>query len=307
MERGAHCAIRPRVWISWVTPLLAASLSLEADSSCPTAPEVLAQLESLVDARTVSPSSRARLWHDRERLRVSLTDPERHFTTERSFPADASCEQQAEAAAVALATWMSALDAPSVVPPERQRARPLPAQETSTQVTYVRRRPPLLTAWVGGGGSWGSEQWSWRWIVGATLSPNLGRLRILASYASDGPRLTEVGSGRAAWRQQQVGIGAAYPVWERGIRLDLELNAAWIRFRARGEGFDQDLSGRASGFGIGPGMRGTLPVGALAPWAALGAQGWLARPTLRVEGPGETARPSPWALQGAAGVGVIFP
>ncbi len=282
----------------WLAALTA--IQIDGAGRCPAAAAVDERLAPLLaPGFAPSASDRAVLVEDADgALSVSLARADGRRIGSRRLPRAATCAEQAETVAVALAVWeaeihpeislrLDRLVAAAPPPPAAPPAAP------TVEVRHVVVAPPRrFTAALGAAllGSWqpGSVAPGGRLdaMLGIDGRPWRGRL----SVAGVGEHTHALPPGEASWWRLTVALGADYAI-PLGRRWQLVPGAAAVAgvVTSRGSGFATDRSARRVAPGVEAGLRAELRLGAIRPWAGLSAVTWLRRQVLEASGAAATS------------------
>lgn len=301
--------------------LLEAALLLvpiQSHTSCPDESAVvdsLARLESKATAKQSSEEGRVVIERFPNSVRVSWVSSEGRILTERELPADAPCAELADATALMIDAGMA--ERPPLEPPARPEAPPptVPVRQPGPIVkpapeAAVASRPPRAEKWallLGGGGGISERRWAPELTFGATRRwGERGGMSFGLLAQLEANRWIDLELGRVRWNRQAVGMEAGWSGRWRRFGLDLMGRVLFARLHASGKGFDRDLEAAGFAVGVGPHVRISVPLGRLSPWLALGAEGWPARPELRVRGGLTSRAPFRYSLEATIGLRYAF-
>ena len=228
-------------------------------------------------------------------LSVSLTRPDGKTVASRRLPRAATCGEQAQTVAVALAVWEAQIH-PEISLRLDRLASPTsasPASPSTTEGNLVLERagrngPPARVSWGVGAavlGAWQPGSFAPGGRLDALLGATGGAWRARLSVAGLGTQSESLPPGQARWWRLYFALGADYAL-PLGRRWDLALGAAGVFGVANveGAGFTADRTTRTTDWGVEAMLRIDLRLGAIRPWLGLAIVTWLRRQTLDVTG-----------------------
>jgi hypothetical protein len=234
-------------------------------------------------------------------LLVRLQRPDGSPVGERLLRGQHPCDQLADAAAVMIATWVQAGQAPGLQAPAMAPGRlGLQAAPATTAAT---------TAWdldAALGGSWSADGLvsAAQAGAGADLPGGIFGLRLDALVT--GQAETPLGQQAARWRRSSLALSARVRRAGKWLTGELHAGPALAFLQVEGRGFDpaQTRSESDLVFGVGSGARLALFRRGLQPFLAGGLSFWPAR-SLVYALPAQTAEPLP-RLQLSLTLGVSY-
>ncbi len=274
------------------------ALQVQGAGSCPSPGEVEEKLAPLLPAGFASGSADlAAVAEEADgTLSVSLARSDGKTVAHRRLPHAATCGEQAQTVAVALAVWEAQIHPEISLRLDRLAAAPTPSSAASPRaadgdlgIQRAAGDPPSRPLELGLGvaliGGWqpGSV------APGARLDALLGTARAAwrarLSVVGLGTHSESLSPGEARWWRLYFALGADYAV-PLGRRWDLTLGAAGVLGVATVEGasFTADRSTRTTDLGVELLLRVDLRLGAVRPWVGLVVVTWLREQTLEVTG-----------------------
>jgi len=274
------------------------AIAVHASGECPSAVEVERQLAPLLgagtDARTSDVAAIARAADGT--LAVSLADAGGRSIGERRFPRAATCRDEAETVAVALAVWEAQLHPEVMLRLDRLSPGP-EAASAPADVVVVRRvsdvatRPrAAVSLGAAAAGDWQPGSWAPAGRIELGLGRAGGRWRARVAAVGVGRHAQDVAPGRASWWRAAISLGADVDV-VRGRRFAAVLGAGAVGGVAAisGTGFAVDRSSRSLDAGAELRARGEWRRGRVTPWVGVSVIAWLRRQELELEGAGARA------------------
>jgi hypothetical protein len=281
------------VFASWL------ALHVQGAGSCPSPGEVEEKLAPLLPVGFVSSSTDlAAIAEEADgTLSVSLARPDGKTVARRRLPRAATCTEQAQTVAVALAVWeaqihpeislrldrLAASPTAASTPPRPGAGGDLAIQRAGANGPAARAVDlgvgvAALAAWQPGSIAPGARLDAILGAVGGAWSARL-------SVAGLGTHTENLPPGRARWWRLYVALGADYAI-PLGRRWDLALGAAGVLGVAtvEGAGFTTDRTTRTADLGIEARLRVELRLGAVRPWLGLAVVSWLRQQTVEVTG-----------------------
>jgi hypothetical protein len=278
------------------------AMQVQGAGSCPAPGEVEEKLAPLLPVGFASSSTDlAAIAQEADgTLSVSLARPDGKTVARRRLPRAATCGEQAQTVAVALAVWEAQIHPEISLRLDRLAASPAPASTASPRAAdgdlVIRRtgenapaRPIKLGVGVAAMGGWQPGSIA----PGARLDALLGRAggawRARLSVAGVGTHTQSLSPGEARWWRLYFALGADY-AFPLGRRWDLALGAAGVVGVAtvEGAGFTNDRTTRTADLGVEWTVRVDLRLGTVRPWVGLAVVTWVRRQTLDVTGTGAT-------------------
>jgi hypothetical protein len=228
-------------------------------------------------------------------LSVSLARPDGKIVGRR-LPRAATCGEQAETVAVALAVWEAQIHPEISLRLDRltASATPVPTAPPAPAGAglVIKRAGPsaperAVSMGVGAAlmGDWQPGSIAPGARLDATLGTASGTWRARLSVAGLGTHSESLPPGEARWWRLYFALGADHAL-VRGQRWDLALGAAGVLgvATAEGAGFTSDRTATTADVGIEALLRADLRLGAVRPWLGLAVVTWLRQQTLDVTG-----------------------
>ena len=274
------------------------AMQIQGAGSCPSPGDVQEKLTPLLPADFASGSTDlAAIAEEADgTLSVSLTRPDGKTVARRRLPRAATCSEQAQTVAVALAVWEAQIHPEISLRLERLTASPTPPATASPPATkgdvVIQRAggsPPSRSLDLGVGaaamGAWQPGSIAPGARLDATLGMTGGAWRARLSVAGVGTHSETLSPGQARWQRLYFALGAdhAFPL---SRRWDLALGAAGVLGMAsvEGVGYTTDRATRTTDLGVELMLRADLRLGAVRPWLGLAMVSWLRQQTLEVTG-----------------------
>jgi hypothetical protein len=281
--------------------VVAACLAMQVQGvgSCPSPGEVEEKLAPLLPVGFASSSTdRAAVMEEADgTLSVLLARSDGKTVARRRLPRAASCSEQAQTVAVALAVWEAQIHPEISLRLDRLAAPPtLPhtgAPPAAEGVLAIRQRagesaPPrplglglgaaAIGAWQPGSVVPGAR-------LDAVLGTATGAWRARLSVVGLATHAESLSPGQVRWWRLYFALGADYLV-PLGRRWDLALGAAGVLGVAtvEGAGFTADRTTRTADLGAELLLRIELRLGGLRPWLGISVVTWLRQQTVDVTG-----------------------
>jgi hypothetical protein len=277
-------------------------IRVTGSSSCPTPADVEQRVEKLETDRAEAPT--ATLETTPAGLDLELHDAEGRLIARRTMASNPSCEEQAEMAAVLLASWLSDLGAPSMTAQRLPDAAPSLAQAVESPKPPRGPSPWSWEVGVGPTGSFDSSGFAPGVAVEAGVGPSQAAWTLHLMGAYEGPRQLAVGTGTVSWQDWQVGLGASYAFSPRPYRFELMGYGLLADVDLSGAGFPVNATSQSLQVGLNLGARLLLLEGEWHPWLGAGTTVWL-----RQELPVVVGTPSSMTLPrvtGFVGLGIVW-
>lgn len=273
------------------------ALQVAGAGSCPAPAEVEERLAPLFPAGfAISSTDQASMVEEADgTLSVSLARPDGRAIARRRLPRAATCGEQAQTVAVALAVWEAqihpeiSLRLESLTAPPRAVPPPRAGGDAVLERSAANGAARPVTIGVGAAVMGGWQPGSL--APGARLDGTLGRAsgpwRARVSLAGLGTHTESLPPGQAQWWRLYVAVGGDYVV-PLSPRWDLALGAAGVLGLAtvEGAGFTADRTTRTADLGLEWTLRVDRRLGRLRPWLGLVVVTWMRRQTLEVTGTG---------------------
>jgi len=304
----------PVFFLLWLVVLASGpAVTVNGDTTCPTAEEVSTRVAQLVPAvDTTAPRDLARIEEAGGVLRVSLLRPDGAVVATRELSRTASCADLAAAAAVVVAAWESDIHPefmPSLGPaaPSKEVAAVVPAAvvRTPSKLTPARvvfEVGAALSGSLAPGGAGAATAAGGLIVASVASSRRSVGLRLMLAGSSE--REIPLGTGRVLWRRLVAGLGPDVRLTAAStpIAVDLHAEALLSSLSARGEGFTDNLNDTGVDPGVGAGVRFAYGGHTVAPWLDLSFAGWL-RGQRAVSKPDDASVPLP-RVEAAVALGV---
>jgi len=315
-----------------------AVVTVESDSSCPSATAVRAALDAL-GGREAPRSAAVTVRSRADRLIIEFVWPGDAQSETRELSVESDCELRALTAAVAVASWLGILPGTSLVSyplgvpsPEIRYAKIVPLPATTAPVGPLHSDPasvaPLLSPKAPSSVKAGiapKPRRSWLGIglggsAGGGLVPGL-RVELLRERAGAGfalgwmtstlvtlPRSKTIDAGTSSWIRPAIGIAATATWRANRVQLDLDLGPLVGLTVAWGRNYPTNETDESVTWGLTGGMRLQIPLLSSQAWVELRVIDWLRTEQLQHEvlptGPsGSATLPS---LEGLLSVGWSF-
>jgi hypothetical protein len=248
-----------------IVPLLLGFTSLVAGENCPSPADVEQRVRTILH---LSPEQDLNERFSVERheagLYVALQNADATPIGQRTLPAEGSCDELAQAAAVVLSTWLSdvhpdfagALPEPprpapelSAPPAAASLAAPAPApaapppraagERPATKSSLPSHRPQLALAL---GASAAASKWAAAGLLSVGWLPRASGVGVSAVALMDASRREPLGSGGVEWRRWPLAVGPSLRLDTRPLAWELSLAPALAWVHVAGEGFDRNLA-----------------------------------------------------------------
>ena len=272
--------------------LLVFAFHVQAAGSCPTAEDVEAKLAPLLASDDAGAASELGVVSETDDggVAISLLGEDGRPRFSRRLPPAASCAEQAETVAVALAAWESEIHPSVALRLDRLAAAPIaapavPATEPAVQVTAA---PPgrhlTLALGVAALVSLGPDL-----APGARAGASVGRegdrLRWQLSISAIGNLEESLGPGRVNWWRVYWAAGPEYALSFRR-RWQVAIGAGPVIGLASTAGGGYPVNRETASTDVGAEARLRLAVRwqRLAPWAGITVVSWLRRQTVLATG-----------------------
>lgn len=244
-----------------LAPLLIAFQSLVAGETCPAPVDVEARVLHILQLPAEQALTEGFVVERHEAgLYVELRSADGAVIGQRTLPAEGSCDELAQAAAVVLSAWLSDVHpdfagalppAPAAEPAPEPAAEPAPAPVPEPVVAPVPVPPPLpapsappapprrLELALGAGGDASELGVALAAFLVADYAPPSRGLGLTAIASGIWPQREGLGTGFVQWRRWPMGIGPSLRVSSRDVRWDISAgpSVAWLHFE--GSNFDR--------------------------------------------------------------------
>lgn len=274
------------------------ALQVQGGGSCPSPGEVEERLAPLLPVGFASGSTDLAAVAEEPdgTLSVSLARSDGKTIARRRLPRAATCGEQAETVAVALAVWEAQIHPEISLRLDRLAASPPPSSTASPRAAdgdlVIRRAggdPPSRPLELGLGAA-ALAAWQPGSIApGARLDAALGRAsgawRARLSAVGLGTHAESLPPGQARWWRLYFALGADY-AFPLGPHWDLAVGAAGVVGVAtvEGAGYTTDRTTRTTDLGVESMLRVGLRLGGIRPWLGLALVTWLRQQTVDVSG-----------------------
>lgn len=237
-----------------LVPLLIAFQSLVAGETCPAAVDVEARVRTILHLPPEQELSEGFVVERHEAgLYVELRSADAAVIGQRTLPAEGSCDELAQAAAVVLSAWLSDVhpDFAGALPPAPAPApEPLPEPAPEPPVppapkTAVAPPPPVFSPLpparrvelglaVGTDLAVAPASLAATGIAVVDYAPPARGWGLSAFAATTWPRQARLGPGSVSWRRWPVGVGPSLRLSGGGLRWDASAGIAlgWLHFAA---------------------------------------------------------------------------
>ena len=266
---------------------------IQATGQCPGASDVERRLLPLLPGEVASAAADLATITEESSgggVVLALARPDGSFIAQRRLPRAATCAEQAETVAVAIAVWEAEIHPEIALRLDRLGTEPPSVAVSSADV--VRRATPAATtrAWTFGIGAAALGSWQEGAAApGGRVEISLGvphgpwRLRLAGTVI--GPHTASFPPGQAQWWRSHGALGADHS-WALGPRWKLVLGAAGLMGVAtvEGSGYSSNRTTRNVDVGVEGMLRVQRRMRAVTPWAGVAAAVWLRGQTLDVTG-----------------------
>ena len=274
------------------------ALQVQGAGSCPSPAEVEEKLAPLLPVGFASGSTdRAAVAEEADgTLSVSLARADGKIIARRRLPRAATCGEQAQTVAVALAVWEAQIHPEISLRLDRLAAAPTPSSTASPPAAdgdlVIQRaggNPPSRPLDLGVGaaamGAWQPGSIAPGARLDAVLGTARGAWRARLSVVGLGTHSESLPPGEARWWRLYFALGADY-AFPLGRRWDLALGAAGVLGVAtvEGAGYTTDRTTRTTDLGVESMLRVDLRLGGVRPWLGLALVTWLRQQTVDVTG-----------------------
>lgn len=307
------------LWATLQRMAAPAPVTIEGDTTCPSATEVALRFSSLLAqaaasaAGTPAPAAdggdRARIEMVDDAIEIVLRRADGTLIGRRRLPAQGACDARARVAAIVLATWESdvhpAFERAVAAPPEPSSpppplavdvVKPMPPQPLPAGHARLDVGVGVSTSMAGGAVVAGAR------LAGALVSSRGFGVQVI--IAGEGDRSTPAGSGQAIWSRYAAGAGPTYrrPLGAWAVDTNLTLVAAL--FRVHGEQYPVGYQSSGWDGGVAAGARLIAPGRAWRAWFAIDATRWLDNRDVREAISGQTRDIPSWT--GSASLGFSY-
>jgi hypothetical protein len=285
-----------------ISLVVAACLAIQVQGagSCPSPGEVEEKLAPLLPVGFASGSGdlAAVVEEADGTLSVSLARSDGKTVARRRLPRAATCGEQAQTVAVALAVWEAQIHPEISLRLDRLAASatpsgpvPPPAVEGDLVIQRAAAKAPPRPLELGLGaaavGAWQPGSLAPGARLDALLGTASGAWRARLSVVGLATHSESLPPGEARWWRLYFALGADY-VFPLGRRWDLALGAAGVLGVAtvEGAGFTADRTTQTTDLGVEAMLRVDLRLGGIRPWLGLALVTWLRQQTVEVTGTG---------------------
>lgn len=260
------------------------SLEIRGETTCPNPDGVRKQLEPL--APRPWPSEAAVklvvLAEARGDIIVTLFGPALELLEERRLAPYPSCDERARAAAIVVASWLTAL--PPAAPPTVPFARSAAPTLGRAAAPSAPGRTLSFQASAAALASLSAETVAPGLLVEVALRPRAGRWSLSLGGLLEGQHHKAFGDGQATWWRLGAGAGAAWRAVRGRIWLDLGATFLVTRLAIAGTEFANNTGGATWDVGAAGGMRLGYGSRRVQPWLGAWAVGWGGRQNLYIAG-----------------------
>ena len=274
------------------------AMQIQGAGSCPSPAEVEEKLAPLLPVGFASGSTDlAAVAEEADgSVSVSLARPDGKTVARRRLPRAATCSEQAQTVAVALAVWEAQIHPEISLRLDRLAASPTPSSTAFPRaaggdlaIQRAAGNPPARPLELGVGaaaiGAWQPGSVAPGARLDAVLGTAGGAWRARLSVVGLGTHSESLAPGQARWWRLYFALGADY-AFPLSRRWDLALGAGGVLGVATVEGasFTADRTTRTTDVGVELMLRADLRLGAVRPWLGLAVVTWLRQQTLEVIG-----------------------
>lgn len=240
-----------------VAPLVFAFTSLVAGETCPAPVDVEARVRAILHLAAEQQLSEGFVVERHEAgLYVELRSADSTLIGQRTLPAEGSCDELAQAAAVVLSAWLSdahpdfagALPpAPEPIPePEPGPAPPTPpvvASKPAPQPALPPAPPPRrapsrrLKVGVGVGAELSGESFAPVALVTLAFMPVASGWGLSSLLGASSSRDLALGPGQVAWRRWPFGVGPSFRVISANLSFEASAGPALAWLHLNGSNF----------------------------------------------------------------------
>ncbi len=236
-----------------VAPLVFAFTSLVAGETCPAPVDVEARVRAILHLSAAQQLSEGFVVERHEAgLYVELRSADSTLIGQRTLPAEGSCDELAQAAAVVLSAWLS--DAhpdfagalppgpptepePATTPEPVVAPKPAPAPAAPPAPPPRATRSRRVKVGIGLGADLSDESFVPSALVTLGLVPVASGFGIGGFLGVTLSRQLPLGPGQVAWRRWPLGIGPSFRVLTPNIGLELSAGPALAWLHLEGSNF----------------------------------------------------------------------
>jgi hypothetical protein len=242
-----------------VGSLTLALVILASGEDCPASADVEARVRAILHLKPQQVLAETFVVERHEaELYVELRGADSTLIGERSLPADGTCDELTQAAAVVLSAWLSdvhpdfadELPTPTpkpAAPPESPSMLPPPPPPPPPPPRVARQVPPRpspparrLDGFLGIGANRVGSGFALQGSLGAGLLTQSNGLGLSALGSIETTRSEPLGNARVVWSRYPLGAGPTLRLVTRSLAWDLTLAPALVWVRVEGDGFDRD-------------------------------------------------------------------
>jgi hypothetical protein len=236
-----------------VAPLVFAFTSLVAGETCPAPVDVEARVRAILHLAVEQQLSEGFVVERHESgLYVELRSADSTLIGQRTLPAEGSCDELAQAAAVVLSAWLNdahpdfAGALPPAAPPDPEpeptpppepvvepKPAPPPAPPPAPRATPSRR----LQVGVGFGAELSGESFAPSALVTLGFVPVAGGFGVSGVLAASSSRQLPLGPGQVAWRRWPFGVGPSFRALTPNVGFELNAGPALAWLHLDGSNF----------------------------------------------------------------------
>ena len=270
----------------------AASPAALPPATCPTGPQLVAELERMGEGLTVARLGLSEVTVANGTMRIVLRGPAGTTLGVREVPAPIECDKRISVAAVLLAAWANAWDETALA--------------AATRAPAPSARPPReaeLGLAVGGSADGADHAMRGGLLAGVQLREPLG---LAADAEATGERQVAVGAGAATYWIFRLGAGPTVRVQRRVFWTDAALLAQVTRLSLEGKNLTTRRS--AAVWGASAQLRARVGArwGQLAPFVGLTLNRAIVRERLTLDDTTDSTLLSPWDIGLEIGLSFLF-
>jgi hypothetical protein len=246
-----------------VAPLVFAFTSLVAGETCPAPVDVEARVRAILHLAALQQLSEGFVVERHEAgLYVELRSADSTLIGQRTLPAEGSCDELAQAAAVVLSAWLS--DAhpdfagalpPGPEPEPASASPPAPAAEPEPAVAAPKPAPlpaapppsapraPRSRRWelgVGVGADLSAESFVPAAFATFGFAPIVDGFGVSGLLGASSSRQLALGPGQVAWRRWPLGVGPSFRAVSPSVSLEINAGPALAWLHLDGSNFERN-------------------------------------------------------------------
>jgi len=244
-------------------PVVFAFTSLVAGETCPAPVDVEARVRVILHLTSEQQLSEGFVVERHESgLYVELRSADSTLIGQRTLPAEGSCDELAQAAAVVLSAWLNdahpdfASALPAAPAPEPEPA-PVPVPAPAPPPPLKAAAPPVAPhapsrQWELGAGV-GAELTDGSFVPAAFVAggfvPVAGGFGLSGMLGASWSRQLPLGPGEVAWRRWRLGAGPSFRVATRSVSVDVNAGPALAWLHLNGSNFERSSTQDGVEFG----------------------------------------------------------